>query len=715
MNPSANPLPSPPSHRKSVRQITKFGLQREDTYAWMKPQDWQRVLRDPTALDAEIKKAIDGENAYTKACLAGSCDLSTELTTELRALTPHANAETGCVVDGVFYFERMSDVGEIIVGCRDLKTGQERVLLNMAQERLRHPAARLSWQGPRFSPNRSVLGWAVDNGGSGSYGVKVCDVATGELLVDDLNDCHGGFAFDKSGRYLYWVGRDDKGRAKCVWRRDLLDGSDYRCFESEDRSYFIDLKTSQSGDFVFVSLLNSDQSETWAIGSDAPTGSPSLIEPMSKGHYYDVEHWGEQFVIRTNSNNAEDFRLVSAPIETPGKEHWQTFVEHLRGRYITQVIPFQACLVRFEWREAKPRIVLMARDGSEHDIEFPDPAYALRIEPAQDYSSDAVYYQFSSPISPWRLMKTAFSSRRTHAVSTGREILDFENQHLRLSRLEMPAADGAQIPVTLVSRASSPPSPTQPLYLFAYGAYGDVTEAEFRPEAIALVERGWTFAIAHVRGGGERGAHWWRPTLKRGKKTTFSDFTTCAETLIARGMAGARNIVAHGMSAGGLVMGSVFATHPHLWAGVIAQVPFVDILNTLDDWENHPLGSTPFANWGDPRLAEDYHYMASYSPYDTLKPANYPALLATGGVADDRVAFWEPLKFVAKARELNRGNATMLAKIDLLSGHLGDPSPEGQLQQTSLFLTFATRAVETALDERPPQPELPAVGEIAEA
>ena len=257
----------------------------------------------------------------------------------------------------------------------------------------------------------------------------------------------------------------------------------------------------------------------------------------------------------------------------------------------------------------------------------------------------------------------------------------------------MDADDGAKIPLTLLSLASSPPNSKQPVYMYAYGAYGEITEDLFRPEAIALVERGWTFAIAHVRGGGERGANWWRPTLKQGKKLTFSDFVACAQSLVEQDLAAEGNIVAHGMSAGGLLMGAVFVTHPHLWAGVIAQVPFVDILNTLDDWQNHPLGSTPFAIWGDPRIEEDFKYMASYSPYDTLKPAHYPALLMTGGVVDDRVAFWEPLKFVAKARDMSESNRPLLSHIGMQSGHLGDPSPEGQLKQTLMFLQFALSVV----------------------
>ncbi|MEM9314851.1 MAG: prolyl oligopeptidase family serine peptidase [Pseudomonadota bacterium] len=673
--------------------MCRFGLRREDHYAWMKPGDWQAVLADPSSLDAEIKDAISAENAYAAGFFDESDALSRAIEQRLIALQESANVESGAVVGDVFYFDRNSERGERVLGRRDLRTGQELVLLDMAEERKKNPVAKLSWEGPQYSPDRSVIGWAVDKRGSGAYTITVCCAKSGDVLLDDVENCHGSFAFDKSGRHLFWVGQDDKGRSNCVWRRKLGDTADLKCFESDSTSLFIGLKTSHSGDFVFIRRLNSDQSETWFIPAGKPSAPPSIIEPLSSCHDYEVEHWRDEFVIRTNINGAEDYKLVAAPVDDPGKNSWRTLVSHKRGRYISGITPFRNALVRYEWRDAKPTLVLMTADGRERVLDFPDAAYSLSVPPRQDYESDHVCYQFSSPIRPPTLLRTSFSDGQSTAVLPDDDAKGIARQHLQLIRLEIPAADGALIPVTLLSRKDSPPVPRQPLYLLAYGAYGDPVEASFRPEAIALIERGWTFAIAHVRGGGERGSQWWRPTLKRGKKLTFSDFTTCAQTLITYGMASERNIVAHGMSAGGLLTGAVFATHPHLWAAVIAQSPFVDVLNTLDDWQNHPLGSTPFANWGDPRVEEDYRYMASYSPYDALKPAKFPALLATGGVLDDRVAFWEPLKFAAKARALNQGDSPILAQIDFRSGHCGDPSPEGQRKQLVRFLSFAIRSI----------------------
>ncbi|MEM9374944.1 MAG: prolyl oligopeptidase family serine peptidase [Pseudomonadota bacterium] len=689
----ADALPPPPIHRKTPRTIEKFGLKRHDEYAWMKPRDWHAVLENPETLESDIRRVINRENAYTKDVLSASEDLIIELRQHLLSIASKSTPETEVAVGEYTYFQRLSVDGERVIGRRQTGSGAEEILLDMASERQWNPAAKLSWGGPKYNFERTRLGWAVDTTGSGLFSVNVRDVDSGRLIVDDIHDGHGEFAFDRSGQFLFWVGRDDRGRANSVWRRDIRDGTDVKCFETDNTSYFIDLQSSRSGAFVFIRRLNGDQSETLFIPCADPRRAPTMIEPMSNLHDYDVEHWREQFIIRTNAEGAEDFSLVATPVATPGRAHWRSFCSHVAGRPITRVTPFKQALVRTEWRDAKPHLVIMAPDQPDRDVHFEDAAYSLDILSDQNFEAETIAFRFSSPIRPPVIMTAPL------VVDSAPQPLEvpqsdrFDSARYNLRRLNIHASDGAEIPVTLLHKRSNAPNPDQPLYLSAYGAYGEMMEASFRPEAIALADRGWTCGIAHVRGGGERGADWWRPTLKHGKSLTFSDFVECTEGLISTNLAGAKNIVAHGTSAGGMLMGSVFATHPQLWAGIIAQVPFVDILNTLDDWQNHPLGSTPFAIWGDPRVEEEYRAMASYSPYEALKPAHFPMFLATGGVKDDRVAFWEPLKFSAKARDLNLGEAPILTHIDLNAGHLGDPSPEGQLRQSAMFLAFAIQAV----------------------
>ncbi len=681
----------PPLHPKKTVHIEKFGIERTDPYAWMKPANWHEVLRSPLCLSKEIKQVIDKENAYSKAVMSCSETLTNDISSELQELERKTCLEQGFVRSNFYYFQTKGNSGDVTYRRRNISSGQEDVLLDMATHT--NPGAKLSWGGPVYSPDFSLFGWAIDQSGSGDFHINVLDIESNTLVVSELQNNHGNFAFDKSARYLFWVGKDEKGRPNAVWRRDISAGTDTKCFENADTAFFIDLNTSKSGDFIFIRLLNGDQSEVWFISSQQPCSAPQLVQPMSAFHDYSVEHWQDKFVIRSNHDGADDYKIVTAPIHSPGIENWEVLIPHSSGQYIVELIPFEHHLVRVEWRDAKPCLIILDNQYTETSVAFSDDAYALQVIPQQDYFSDAISYVYSSLASPQKLVKTHFDKGDVSAVLNHDSEQAFDSTNFCLKRLNITADDGAKIPLTLLTKTGCPPNPNQPVYMLAYGAYGEITEASFRAEAIALAERGWTFAIAHVRGGGERGSSWWRPTLKRGKKLTFSDFTNCAEQLIEMDMASKGNIVAHGMSAGGLLMGSVFASHPHLWAGVIAQVPFVDVLNTLDDWENHPLGSTPFAIWGDPRNEEDYQYIASYSPYDSLKPANYPALLTTGGVADERVAFWEPLKFAAKARDLNKNNTPILSKIGLQTGHFGDTSPQGQLDQMVLFLCFAINSV----------------------
>ncbi|MEM0929199.1 MAG: prolyl oligopeptidase family serine peptidase [Pseudomonadota bacterium] len=685
--------PTAPTHITRNKCVTKFGIRREDPYSWMKPADWQKILRDPLSLDGEIKNAIGLENAYAETVLTASPSLSREISQSLKDASRLANLEVGVLRGEHFYYESKCELGDAVFKRRHVATGQEMVMLSMAEERGGKPEAKLAWGGPRLSHDGQLFAWAIDETGSGDFAVKVKSLYTDQLIVNDLHGGHGGFALGKNSKLLFWVGKDSKGRPNTVWRRDLETGTDHPCFESDDLSLFIDVKTSASGEYVFIRLLNGEGSEVWFLPSDSLTALPRIIEPKTLGHDYEVEYWRDHFVIRTNADGADDYKVVRAPIDSPDRSNWCELVTHQQGRYIYSIHPFREFLVRLEWRDARPHIALMEAGGREHDISFDDDAHAVEILPNQQYESDFVGFLYSSPISPPKLLKATHSSKEATPMLDDEHAISFDHSRYSLLRIDVPLPDEEPIPVTLLSLKSSPPKPFQPLYLYAYGAYGDIVEDKFRPEALALVDRGWTFAVVHVRGGGERGSNWWRQTLKHGKKRTFSDFVACTEYLIQNQFASEGKIVAHGMSAGGLLMGSVYATHPHLWAGVIAQVPFVDVLNTLDDWESHPLGSTPFAIWGDPRVEDDYRYMASYSPYEALKPSVYPALLTTGGVADDRVAFWEPLKFTAKARIMNKGTAPAFCKIGLRTGHLGDVTPEGQLEQNTVFLTFAVKAV----------------------
>jgi oligopeptidase B len=695
---AARRWPTAPRHPKRPVSVARFGPPRVDDYAWMRPDDWQAVLRNPASLDPPIMAAVKVESDYAQAMLGTAKPLQAGLAK--RAAELSADDDPIEIEDnGFVYFQRIPKGSDYEVYFRrDNGSGREESLLDLNDEAKGKKFYALHSGGTRRSNDGKLFGWSVDETGSGIFAIKVREISTGRMIVDDLKGAHGSFALAPRGDHLYWVGRNDQGNSNSVWRRDFLTGRDVLIFSEPDPAFFISVRASASGEIVFIDLLNGEVTETRMIPAADPTAAPVVIEPRKLGHSYFVDHWNGRLIIRTDAEGAEDFKLVTAPVETPRRANWHELVPHRKGRFIANVHPFRNALVREEWRDARPRLVVMAKDGSERDVGFEDAAYALTVPEGQGWDAQSLAFSYQSPVAQPRFYKVALDTGVARPARQSKAVAAFNPARYRVERIEAVASDGERIPITILTSASAKRDGSRPLLLYGYGSYGATVPDDFSPAAIALVERGFSYAIAHVRGGAERGTYWWRSVLARGKKTTFTDFITCAEHLIAKGYTGKQRIVAHGYSAGGLLMGAIYTMRPDLWAGVIAQVPFVDVLNTIEAFESHPLGTTSFPFWGDPRIPEDHAYMASYSPYDNLKPASYPALLATGSVADERVAFWEPLKFAVKARQMTQSSAPILAKISTVGGHMGKSGSSAERDQLAEFHAFAIWAAEKKWD-----------------
>ncbi len=697
--------PVPPQPRREPRIVGNFGHRRPDDYGWLRPKDWHAVLRDPSSLDAEIKQAVLAENAYTRAMMAPSEPLQAEFRSRIADLEPGARARVEIADGDYLYYKRPSADGDHVVHARRLAAGgNEQILLDEGREAQGKTYYFLHWDGPKRASDGQLFGWAADETGSGAFSIRVIDMKTGRIVVDNIANAHGGFTFSPDGRYLYWIGRDEKVRPANVYRRDIASGEDTLIVAESDPASFINLRTTASGRFVVVRIFNGAMTEVHLVSMENPTAKPVLVEPRTPGLTYDVDDWNGRLIVLTDLDGAADFKLMTVPEETPGRLHWKELVPHRPGRFIAAVHPFAGHLVREEWHDANPRLVVMRANGGESEIGFEEPAYTLAVPQGQSWTSDFLVLEFQSPRTPVTIHQLDLVRA---ALRPGPEPAGpgaFDRRQYEVRRLIARAGDGEEIPLTVLMRRGAALDGRAPLYLYGYGSYGYSVQAEFQPAAIALADHGWIYAIAHVRGGAEKGTRWWRAVLKHGKKLTFTDFIACAEHLIEEGYTSKGRIVAHGLSAGGLLMGAVYNMRPDLWGGVIAQVPFVDVLNTMDDFEDHPLGTSAIPIWGDPRVPEDYAYCASYSPYDQLKPAPYPALLATGGVADDRVAFWEPVKFVAKARALTTAANPIMAKVAMSGGHMGNSGAVAAREQQGLFLAFAVWAAERKWGDVPQRP-----------
>lgn len=687
--------PVPPQPVRVPAVVGNFGHKRTDDYAWMRPKDWHAVLRDPATLDASIAAAVKAENAYTDAMLAPSRPLQATLLARARAVEAGADAPIEVEDGGYLYYQRQpADSQYPVFGRRPAGGGAEQILLDVGTEAAGRKFFALHWGGTFHSPDQKLFGWSQDLTGSGIFGIRVREIATGRMVVTDINESHGSFAFDSGGRYLFWVGRDSNGHPNSVWRRDMQDGTDVQIHAEADPAFFIELKTTASGGFVVIRLLNSARTEAWLVPASDPVARPILVEKRAEGLRYDVDHWDDRLVILTDVDDAVDMKIMTAPVAAPGRSHWKEWVPHKAGRFIAAIHPFRDTLVREEWRDALPRLVMMGKDGKEREVAFDEPAYALSVPHGQGWAASALSFTYQSPRLAPRAYRLALKDGASAPAATVAANPAYDPGRYDLERIEATTEDGMRVPITIVRRKGAPKDGKAPLFLYGYGSYGATVDAAFEAGKIALVDQGWTYAIAHVRGGAERGNNWWRSVLKTGKKKTFTDFIACAEHLVAEGYTARGRIVAHGYSAGGLLMGAIYTMRPDLWAGVIAQVPFVDPLNTMDYFETHPLGLTALPIWGDPRVPAEYAYIASYSPYDQLRPAAYPALLATGSVADERVAFYEPLKFAVRARSLTTAGNPVMARIATTGGHMGASGAAAAQEQEALFHAFAIWAAD---------------------
>jgi oligopeptidase B len=436
-------------------------------------------------------------------------------------------------------------------------------------------------------------------------------------------------------------------------------------------------------------------SEQRIIPAAEPTAEPRLVEPRRPGMLYDLEHWDDRFVIRTNADGAVDYKLMWADPPEPGAAHWREWISHEPGRFIVGISATKDHFIRLDRVNANNRIVITERASrTERPIGFDEEAYALGLEEGYEWDTPTLRYVYQSPTTPrswfdYDMATGERTLRKTQEIPSGHDSSQYVAR-----RLFATASDGAEVPITVLMRKDTPLDGSAPLLLYGYGAYGLPIEPGFSIRQLSLVDRGWIWATAHIRGGSEKGWGWFLDGRREKKRNTFTDFIAAAEHLTGNGYGQTSRIVAYGGSAGGMLMGAVANLRPELFAGVIAAVPFVDVLNTMSDL-SLPLTPAEWPEWGDPiKDAAAYDLIAGYSPYDNVADRPYPAVLATGGLSDPRVTYWEPAKWVAKLREHTTGEAPILLHLNLEAGHGGASGRFDFLKEIALDYAFAVWAVE---------------------
>jgi oligopeptidase B len=685
--------------RAARRPLTSrhHGIARVDDYAWLRSSNWQAVMRDPALLEPEIRSYLEAENAYTKAIMAGTEPLQEALFAEMKGRIKEDDVGVPAP-DGAFaYYTRFVTGGQHPLFCRKARDGgKEQILLD--GNALAKPHAYFRIASVTHSPDHSLVAYAVDTKGSELYTVKIIEAGTGVLVDSRIADSNGALEWAADSRNLLYIWLDNEHRPRRVLRHQIgADTADALIHEQDDPGYFLGLDATQDRRFLLLSVHDHETAEISLIDAADPSAAPRLIAPHEAEHDYSVDHHDGQLIILTNSEGAEDYRIVAAPADNPGREHWREIEPHKPGRLILDVVAYKDYLVRLERENGLPRIVVRRfADGEEHEIAFDEEAYALGISPGYEYDTPTLRFTYSSMTTPAQVFDYNMKTRARELRKT-QEIPSGHNPSLYVTRRVMaPAKDGETVPVSLLYRKETPLDGSTPLLLYGYGAYGLSIPAGFSTNALSLVDRGFVYAIAHVRGGKDKGDRWYKSGKREKKMNSFSDFVAAGEFLAEQGFTSRGRIVAHGGSAGGMLVGAVANMAPDLFLGIIAEVPFVDVLTTMLD-VSLPLTPPEWPEWGNPTESEaDYRTIAAYSPYDNVRAMNYPHILALAGLTDPRVTYWEPAKWVAKLRALATGQELILLRTNMEAGHAGASGRFERLKDVALAYAFALRVTSAA-------------------
>ena len=693
MKPAKPPTPAPPIAAKKPVVREAHGVSWTDDYAWLRAENWREVLRDPIALPADIRAHLEAENAYADAILAPVKALRRQLAREMRARLKEDDSDVP-QRDGPFaYYSRFRHGGQHRLYCRRRREGgKEQVLLD--GDKRAEGAAFFQIHAVRHSPDHARLAWSADDKGSELATIRVVDLGEGAELADLVQNTAGEMVWSADSSAFLYVAVDEHHRPWRVLSHRLGESQaqDRVLLEEADPAWFVSIASSRLGRRAFLSIHGHDSNEEHVVDLTRFDARPRLIAPRRAGRRYSVADHGDLFFIRTNAE-AEDFSIVTVPAEAPEEANWRAYLPAKPGRLIEAATVFASHLVLLTRENAVPGFLLVdLATRAEHNVQFEAKTFALRLETTFEFASPTFRFVLSSMSGSEETYDYDMASRERALRKKQETEPSFDASAYVTRLLFVEAPDGAKVPISLLHRRDCPRDGSAPLLAYGYGAYGHSIDAGFSANRFSLVDRGFVYAIVHVRGGKEMGWRWYREGKLAAKPNTFSDFIAGVRGLIAQGYTSAGRVVAHGGSAGGLLMGALANQAPELFAGIIAEVPFVDTLTTILD-ETLPLTPPEWLEWGDPvRDAEAFQTIRSYSPIDNVRAQKYPAILALAGLTDPRVTYWEPAKWVATLRARMTGGGPALLATNLGAGHGGAPGRFDRLEDVARMYAFAIAA-----------------------
>ncbi len=674
--------PTPPIAKTIPKKLVLHGDTRVDPYFW---------LRDKT--NPEVISYLEAENKYTEAMMEPVKKLQDKLYGEILGRMKEDDLTVPARQGGYLYYTRTEKGRQYVIHCRKpVNSEAEEILLDENELAKGHKYFRV--ESARPSTNHQLLAYSVDTEGDEDYTIFVKDLTTGQRLGGHVSGNNGTIVWVNNNKTFFYVTLDASKRPEKVWRHTLGEPNtaDKLVFHEKDERFFVSVEKTRSTRFLLINLRSKNTAEVHYLAANTPTGTFRMIHPRQAELEYSIADQGDLFYVRTN-DAAKNYRLMKVPIADPAKKNWIEVIAHRPEVKLEGIDTFQNYLVVYEREGGLLKLrVQQAGNGDSHYISFQEPAYSVSALDNFEYNTDTLRFRYTSLVTPpsvydYNMVQESREMRKREEV-----LGNYNPDNYTSERIFATAKDGVRIPVSLVYKKGTAKDGSAPLFLYAYGSYGMNSEALFASSRLSLLDRGFIYAIANIRGGAEMGEAWHDQGKMMNKRNTFTDFISAAEHLIAQRYTTSGGLVIMGGSAGGLLMGAVVNLRPDLFKTVIAKVPFVDVLNTMLD-ASLPLTVTEYEEWGNPNEASAYKYMRTYSPYDNIEKKTYPNLLITAGLNDPRVSYWEPAKWTAKLRATKTGDSLLLLKTNMGSGHFGSSGRYERIKETAFEYAFVLKTL----------------------
>jgi oligopeptidase B len=680
-----------PKINKILNTIKIHNEELIDNYSWIKQKDWKEVILNPNKLNAQVKKYLDEENFFKENQLKDIKDIEKKLFEELKSKIKNEDNSVPKKDGDYFYGYKYNKNSEYPIYYRkNIIKNSEEIILDCEKKSKTHTYFNVA--SISHSHNHKSVAYNIDTNGSEYFSIFVEDIDKKEILSPEIKNTTGDIIWSLDNNYIFYVGLDQNHRPTKVFKHKI--GSDTNkdllIYEEKDPSFFCSINLSKTKKYLFIRTADHETSEYLFINLQLNETTPVLFKKRIKKIEYDLEHHEKFFLISTNTDEAKNFKIMISHEQSYQK--WEEFIAYEKDNLILDFILLKDWLVRLERTEGSENIIILnLNNKDQHKISFDEEAYNLSLDHGYEYETDTFRYSYSSPTTPKSIFDYDCKLKKQELKKTQEVPSGHNKDDYICKKIFATAHDNEKIPITILYKKGVKLDSNNYLLLYGYGSYGISIPSNFSTNRLSLVDRGIIYAIAHIRGGKEKGYEWYENGKLLNKKNTFLDFISCAKKLCEDKYTSPKKIIAQGGSAGGLLMGYIANESPDLFLGIIAQVPFVDICNTMLD-EDLPLTVTEIPEWGDIKNdKKSFLYVKSYSPYDNVKKQNYPHMLVTGGISDPRVTYWEMTKWVAKLRENKTDNNLLLLHMNMTAGHSGASGRFDYLKEIAMEYGFVLK------------------------